>query len=403
MKICFVSYEYPPLIIGGAGVYAVHMAKELAQLGHEVHVISPGIYNQKGDSVEDDVFVHRVPIIHEPFLGAPSFWFSSLRKYPDIYRGMGGFDVVHGNSGIGDLSFFRWRVKGPRVVTTHHLASTAAIHCSFLDRLSPSLETGFPSLISERHVIHRADRIIAVSNFTKNDLIRTHKIPSSRIEVIYNGVSPEGFVFPKEEILRVRASLHLENEIGFLFVGRVDDYRKGLLLLLKAWELFSRKEKSAKLVVVGPGDQTIAKTHARLLDIEESTVFKGYVGNETLNKIYCACDIFVSPSLLEGFGLTLVEAMAAGKPIIAFRVGAIPEIVKDGFNGKTLGSRDPSEFAKAMEFFTRNPECIGRVGSYNRDYASKRFSWKITAVATERVYEELLSDCAKRKNRELPC
>lgn len=113
MKICFVSYEYPPLIIGGAGVYAVHMAKELAQLGHEVHVISPGIYNQKGDSVEDDVFVHRVPIIHEPFLGAPSFWFSSLRKYPDIYRGMGGFDVVHGNSGIGDLSFFRWRGERP--------------------------------------------------------------------------------------------------------------------------------------------------------------------------------------------------------------------------------------------------------------------------------------------------
>ena len=79
MKICFVSFEYPPLIIGGAGVHAVHITRELAKLVHEVHVISPSIDGQEKQTIENNVFVHRIPMIDKRFLRTPSFWFNLAR------------------------------------------------------------------------------------------------------------------------------------------------------------------------------------------------------------------------------------------------------------------------------------------------------------------------------------
>jgi glycosyltransferase involved in cell wall biosynthesis len=380
-------------MLGGAGVYAFHLTKELVRRGHEVHVISPNIEKKETDTVEDGVFVHRIPVINEPLLYIPSFWFSLSKKNNKLCKSEHGFDIHHDNGVIGDVGILRPRLNGQRVVTIHHLQSTFTKHQPLLKGLlSLNLEGAFPSLILARNVVHRADKIIVVSNFTKNDLMQTYKIPSSRIEVVYNGVFPDDFVFRKKEIQNIKGILHLKDEIVFLFVGRINDPRKDLFLLLKAWALLAKKHKSVKLLVVGSGDQTIARTLAKSMCIGENIFFTGHVGNEVLNKIYCACDIFVSPSLLEGFGLTLVEAMAAGKPVIACNSGATREIVTDGINGKVLNNRDPKSLAEAMEFFVLNPECINKIGRSNREYVSKKFDWKTTATLTERTYENLLGD-----------
>src|SRR3990170_9150835 len=152
MRISFVSFEYPPFISGGAGVYALHITRTLAKLGYEVHVMSPTIGKQGACSIKNNVFVHGIPIIYKSFLSAPSFWFNLWKKYDAISKDAGGFDVIHSN-GVSDFSLSKQKVKEPRVVTVHHLARSVAQNMSFMERLFElNGETGLTPIF-EKHVI----------------------------------------------------------------------------------------------------------------------------------------------------------------------------------------------------------------------------------------------------------
>jgi len=391
MRVCFVSFEYPPFSIGGAGVYAVHITRELAKLGHEVHVISPSIKGQEIHSVENDVFVHRIPTVHKRFLSAPSFWFNLARKYVEIRKDAGGFDVLHGN-GVSDFSLLNHQVNEPRVVTIHHLARLVAQNVNLLQRLIDlSGETGFTPMI-EKVVISRADKIIAVSNFTKKTLVSTYNVPPSKIEIVPHGINVGEYLFSKDVLLEFRKLIGLDDYFAFLFVGRLDDPRKNLLFLLRAFRMIDKKlRKSIKLVLVGAGDYLKVKSIAHSFGIEENLILLGYVDDFlTLRRCYGACDVFVSPSLLEGFGLTILEAMAAGKPVIALRRGAIPEIVKHGENGLLVDGDDPRELADAMIFLADHKNIVKQVGKKNREYITRNFSWEKSARLVKHIYESLL-------------
>jgi len=392
MKICFVSFEYPPLTIGGAGVYAVHITRELARLGHEIHVISPSISKHEIHSIEDDVFVHRIPILHQRFLSAPSFWFNLMRKYEAIRRDAGGFDILHGNV-VSDFSLSKRWVKEPRVVTVHHLAHLMAQHSSSLKRLLDlSGEIGVTPTI-ERIVITRAHKIIAVSNFTKETIVSTYNKHPSAIEVIYHGVRSEEYNIPKHEVSKLRDLLGLRNEITFLFVGRLNDKRKNLLLLLRAFKFLLKKTTHpVKLVITGSGEQSRIKALVDSLGLAKNVVLTGYIKDYQLRKIFKVCDIFVSPSVLEGFGLTLLEAMAAGKPVIATKVGGVVEVVKDPENGKLVASGDVEGLTNALMFFIENRELTEEIGEHNKRYAASMFSWEKTAKKTEQVYRDAIVD-----------
>jgi len=386
-----VSFEYPPLSVGGAGVYASHITRELANFGHEVHVISPGVGKKETHSIENNVFVHRIPIIHKYLLSSPLFWFKLVNRYNAICKDAGGFDIFHNNGAIFSLP--KWQVKGNSVVTVHHLARLAARYAPLSQRLLiSSAETGALIPLIEVVVVSRADKIIAVSNFTKKTLISTYNVPPSKIEVILHGINVDEYHFPKDDILSYRKSIGLNDHVAFLFVGRLDDPRKNLPLLLRAFKIIDKNfRKSVKLVLVGAGDHLKVKRIAYSLGIKENLILLGYVDDLTLRKCYSTCDVFVSPSLLEGFGLTILEAMAAGKPIITCRVGVVPEIVRNNIIiGKVIEGRNPVELAEAMTFFADNPELIKKIGESNKKYVIRRFSWERAARETEAVYRKLI-------------
>jgi len=390
MRICFVSFEYPPFMSGGAGVYAVHITRELAKMGHDVHIISPSISGQRTHSVESGISVDRIPIIDKRFLKAPSFWVNLAREFNEIRKDAGGFDILHGN-GDSDFSLFKQRIKEPRVVTVHHLASLVAQNVTHLNRLLDlSGETGFTPII-EKAVISRANRIIAVSNFTKKTLFSTYNVSPSKIEVIPNGINVDEYFFSKDVILKCRKMLGLDDSVAFLFVGRLNDPRKNLPHLLKAFRITCRdRRKRLKLVLVGSGNQLKIKKIVYRLGIEKDVLVLGYVKDSLLRKYYNACDVLVSPSLLEGFGLTILEAMAAGKPVIALNVGAIPELVREGVNGFLIDKQDLRSLANTMSFLADHPDIIESIGVRNREYVANNFSWQKSAKLTERVYKTLL-------------
>jgi len=123
---------------------------------------------------------------------------------------------------------------------------------------------------------------------------------------------------------------NIKNKPTLLFVGRIDDPRKGLDMLIKAFK-FVLVYIDAQLIIVGNGKKE--KIMELAGPIAHYLFFLGYVDDITLKKCYSLCDVYICPSRLEGFGLTILEAFAAGKPVIATNTGAIPELIQNGING----------------------------------------------------------------------
>lgn len=388
MRICFLSFEFPPFVLGGAGIYASNITNELSKLGHEVHVLSPSCNIENGVFRSNSIR-HYIPIAHKRFLNIPSFWLKLVRKYNHICKAVGGFDILHSNV-ISDFSLCNWQVKTPRVVTVHHLSRLVAKKMPLMQRIFDiSSETGFVPLI-EKSVISRSDKIIAVSNYTKNNLISVYDICPSRIKVIHNGINLKEYKTPENEAHDYKKSLGLGDYFTFLFVGRLNDPRKNLPLLLKAFQIICKHRKNVRLVLVGSCVTSNLMETLRILGIENEVHVLGYVDGVTLKKCYSFCDALVSSSLLEGFGLVLLEAMASGKPVVAINGGAVSELVKNHVNGILVENPNPLELANSMTFLVENPDVVKKIGKINIEKASE-FSWAKSAEHTEQVYNSLLT------------
>jgi glycogen(starch) synthase len=392
MKVAFITFEYPPFVQGGAGIYAHNLTKELARLGHEVHVITGKATGGERESVEAGVFVHRIGLLNKPFLAAVSFWFSLRKDFASLENQAGGFDIVHGN-GLSDFSLGQRTVSSPRVITIHHLTSTTlrALGASLAKRVrNVRGESGISSFI-EPLCIRRASRVIAVSQFTKQDIISVYGIPESRIEVIYHGARPENYVFPEENKLRFRSSLGIESQPMILFVGRLVP-RKGVDILLRALPQVIR-EMDVRLVLAGSGNQRDYQQLAQSLGISDKVIFLGHVPDDTLSLLHSSCDLFVLPSRLEGLGIVIIEAMAAGKPIIATNAGGIPELIESGKNGILIEIGEEKELASAIIQMLGDKSLSRAIGENNREKVRERYSWEVAARQAERLYSDLIKKC----------
>jgi len=391
MRIAFITFEYPSFIIGGAGIYATNITRELSKLGHQVVVFTPKFRESKREEYkEDNLEIYETKInLGLPFK-ALQFWLCLPNAIKNFEKEYGLFDIVHFN-GISYAFFKKKLSKAPHIVTIHHLVKDV------IRNNNPSLisrirdiggENGFFVPYVEKRCIKYADKFIAVSNFTKKRIIEIYKVPSDNIEMVYNGIDLNGYTFIKEELKETKKHLNLAEKPIILFVGRVDDPRKGLDLVLKAFKKVLEKI-DAMLLVVGKGDQTKARILAKSLGVSEKVVFTGFVDEATLKKFYAICDVYVCPSRLEGFGLTVLEAMAAGKPIVATNVGAIQEIVKSGENGILVAVNDIDGMSNAICTFLQDKMLAEDVGKINANYVKKKFSWEKNAKEIEQLYMKL--------------
>lgn len=384
MRIAFITFEYPPFINGGAGTYAINVTRELGKLGHEVTVFTPQI-----DSIEyviDNLKVCRIALSDNLPFRALQFWLKLPKTIMNI-ESSNKFDIIHFNG----LSY--WFLKNelseaPNVVTIHHLV-TDTIKCnnlSFISRIKDiSGENSSLMPFLEERCIKCADKIISVSKFTKKQIVETYNINSKKINVIYNGIELKEQKFTEEELEESKKQFNIPQKPIILFVGRVDDYRKGLDLLLGSFKNVLGQTDSI-LLIVGKGDQTKAKTLAISLGIQDDVFFTGFVNEITLRKLYAICNVYVVPSRLEGFGLTALEAMAAGKPVVATNVGAIPEIVK---SGELVELNDINGLSNAVCNLLQNKKLAEDIGTRNAKYVKEHFSWEKAAKETEQIYMQL--------------
>jgi len=235
----------------------------------------------------------------------------------------------------------------------------------------------------------KSSRIIAVSESTKKDAADFLKYPAEKITTIYNGIDKRFFGedgFTRDDVKKAYGILGKY----ILFLGTLEP-RKNLSRLLEAFAHFKKDFPNSadfQLVVAGKKGWLTEEyfQQAEDLGIADDVIFTGYVGGDELKPLYKNAEFFVMPSLYEGFGQTIVEAMACGAPCLVSKVSSIPEIV--GEAALFVDPRDTNGIAKGMAELAGNEELRQSLSATGREQ-SKKFSWEKCAKETLEVYKNV--------------
>lgn len=375
--------------MGGAGVYAEAVTKELVKLGHEVTVFTPNIIETE-DKNSQNLNIIRIDLNKNLPFKALQFWLKLPKVLKDQHK-FKKFDLVHIN-GIS-YGFLKKRLLNiPQILTVHHTVKDAIINNqkSTISRiLDFSGENNFLLPITEKKAVKSVDKIIAVSEFTKKQIVKYYGVKNDKITVIYNGIDKKRLNILDDDLTKFKNNNNLLNKKCVLFVGRIDDHRKGLDLLLKAFKQVLNN-LDAVLIVVGNGNNKKPVEMCKNLGISDNVIFKGFVDESTLQLYYKSCDVYVCPSKLEGFGLTILEALSNGAPVIASNVGAIPEIIKEGENGFLVDAHDSKQLAKRICSILNDKVLKDKIKLNNTVYEPR--SWIKSAEEIQNLYNSLIGE-----------
>ncbi len=374
LKICLLNLDFVPCRSSGLAVYGETLALGLAQAGHRVTVIAARREGLPAQEEIGNIRVHRVPLGRGDWLGYA--WHAGPLASA-LHREQ-AFDIVH----FLDVHF-AYHFRGPFMASLFQSFRQRATSDGGLPYHSnlPSLGTHLvyyhsARWLAEAPAVHRATHLLASSHATADEFAAHYGARPERVTVVPLGIDLSRF--QRRDASALRQRLGLQGAKVLMYVG-FGTPRKGLDYLARAMPMVSA---DARLVLVGRWERAYRTKFYRAVGAARDRVLEiGYVADEDLPLYYSLADLLVFPSLLEGFGLPLVEAMACGSPIIASQVGSIPEIIGPG--GRLVPPRDPTALAEAIDALLRDDalRCsMGRAG----------LSWVLERFGHERMVRETL-------------
>lgn len=283
-----------------------------------------------------------------------------------------------------------FRRERPDIVHTHLFGADAwGKIAAWLARVPVVVSTEHNTWYDESSVKHRmkgmfarlSDRIIAISRAVAQYMVREEHVPEKKISIIRNGVDVDAFV--SLPMPQPRTGM----PVRFLSIGRLEP-QKGFDILLEACSLI--REAAWSLTIVGAGSQLSSlQEQARALAIDQKVQFYGTT--DTVAAVMGEHDVFVLPSRWEGLGLVVMEAMAAGRAVIATRVGGVPESIEHGKTGFLVAPENSQELADALRFAIERRDDMARLGGAARAYAQENCTIGQMVRSYEALYRELLA------------
>jgi glycosyltransferase involved in cell wall biosynthesis len=325
--------------------------------------------------------VHRFP------LGRGLRWWVAPLVVPAAIRRVHaavGFDLLRVHSlryiGPSALAARRWYGLDIPIVSHHH-----HLDPSPLNRLI------------EKRVVEASDRVVVGSEFARRQLAEELGARTDHVSVVHYGVDRRFGPRPASPALRARYGLGGRRVV--LFFGGLKP-RKNLGLLLDAWAALAPRHPDATLLVAGGGPLLAQlRAQARRLGLDRRVVFTGYVAEAEKAEHFNLGDVFFFPSAMEGFGLTVAEAMSSGLPVVASNRGSIPELVVEGEGGFVCEPSGPEAFVEKLSLVLGD-EALGRkLGAANRDRVERLFRWERCVDGTRRVYDRALEDWRRTGGR----
>ncbi|MGA8848994.1 MAG: glycosyltransferase family 4 protein [Dehalococcoidia bacterium] len=375
MRVALVGDEYYP-DIGGASHYAFDLSLQLVKLGIEAVVITHAHPGQPEEEEIAGVKIKRVTglVLNDPHRAVSPLLFHRCHKYIKD----GNFDVVHGLDVYSSMALmvirFAHRHRIPCVLTCHTVMDSPFL--IFLQRAMGL-------------ALSKADRLIAVSQAAAR-FSHSLGFPEKRITVVPNGVDLSCFNGEMDASL-MREELGIGDEPLVVTASRLIK-RKSPALLISAFARVLKVVPDAKLVIAGSGrEEDNLSRQIKSLNIKNSVFMVGGLAKEKVAQLLAAADVFALPSEVESFGLALLEASAAGVPIVCSNSGGVPEVFQDGFNALLYPPGDDNAMAKAIICLIQDGELAKTISANAVETASK-FTWEMAAKRTLRVYEEVLQE-----------
>jgi glycosyltransferase involved in cell wall biosynthesis len=405
LRICLLSYRSNPHC-GGQGVYVRNLSRALTALGHRVDVLA----GPPDPQLDRNIRIYRIPCLdlynpENPFrvpslqelsnpvnflewagvstMGFPEPYTFGLRAYHFLRGKFNRYDIIHDNQ---HLSFGLWAMSRfvPTTATIHHPITIdrkiSVDSVSVYWKKAKALRW-YSFIAMQKQVARKLQHIITVSECAKNDIRRDFHLPENRFTVVPNGINTELF-YPIPEIPRETNRLIVTNS--------ADMPMKGLYHLLHAVAKIAAR-RPIRLVVIGtPKKNGGVVRLIRQLQIGRHITFTGRISYEEFVRQYARSTVAVVPSVYEGFGLPVGEAMACGVPVVSTTGGALPEVVGDA--GLLVPPADSEALARAIITILDHPSHARKLGEAGYQRVQQHFTWKKAAEKTVHVYRKTIRD-----------
>jgi glycogen(starch) synthase len=393
-----VSWEYPPVVVGGLGRHVHHLATALAEAGHEVVVLSrqptgtdPSTHPSSDEIVEGVRVVAAAQDPHEFDFGTDMMAWVLAMGHAMVRVGLSlksrrgtpwRPDVVHAHD---------WLVAHPAIALAEFfdVPLVSTIHATEAGRHSGWVSGPISRQVHaiESWLVHESDSLITCSASMIDEVTELFGPALAETRVIRNGIDAARWPFATRQPRTGPAHL--------MYLGRLE-YEKGVHDLIAALPRIRRTHPGTTLTLAGTGTQTRWLTEqARKHKVLKAVTFAGHLGHDALVSMLHAADAAVLPSHYEPFGIAALEAAATGIPLVTSNVGGLGEAVINGQTGVSFPPRDISALAAAVRAVLDDPAAAQQRAIAARERLNSDFEWHTIASETAQVYL-----AAKRRERE---
>jgi len=407
-RIAFISEHASPLSAiggvdaGGQNIYVGELARQLAKKGYEVDIFTRREDAQLPQCLQ---WANGVRIVHVDAGPARCIPKEQLLPHMGAFRNnMLQFIQQHGiRYKLVHANFFmsaqvaaelKQALHLPFVVTFHALGHIRRLHQGEQDKFPPE------RIAIEEAVIQQADCIIAECPQDKDDLLQHYKAPAGKIAVIPGGVNPDEMYPVDKQIARMRLKLP-PDETVLLQLGRMVP-RKGVDNVIQALSRLEYTGSKVRLLIVGGEEEVCGqgfnpemarlKQLAKDLGVATSVTFTGQRPRDELKYYYAAADLFITTPWYEPFGITPLEAMACGTPVIGANVGGIKYSVQDGKTGLLVPPQQPEVLAQKMGMLLHNKPLLQEMSANAIKRVHTFFTWQRVAHLVHNVYEKVITN-----------
>ncbi|XXG10615.1 glycosyltransferase family 4 protein [Micromonospora sp. SH-82] len=382
-----LSWEYPPVLVGGLGRHVHALSVALAAAGHDVTVVTRHTDGAPLEEYADGVRILRAaedPVTFPLATGSLLAWTMAfnhtLTRAALRATETGAYDVIHAHD---------WLVAHTAITIAQHLdlPLVTTIHATEAGRHQGWLPEEMNRTIHgvEHWLANESDRVIACSGYMREQVSTLFDVPTARVDVVANGVDDRAWHARPRAVASARARFAGDGPlVGY--AGRLV-YEKGVQHLVRAVPSLRQRHPGLRVLIAGDGPyRGELQAEADRLDLGDTVSFTGFLDATQLPAVLGATDATVVPSLYEPFGMIALEAAAAGAPLAVAATGGLAEIVEPGVTGVTFPHSDPDALAGAVDRLLADEVFARRVARSARKMVGRRYGWTAIAERTAATY-----------------
>lgn len=397
MRILMFGWEFPPFNSGGLGTACLGLTRALSRTGHDITFVLPKQLDLKVDYM--DVLFADVPRLRVKAVNSPLAGYLTDHRYrvlmdalPTELSRLYGRDLYEETQRYAEKAYALAKTVDHDVIHAHDwlsfpagMAAKAAsgkplvahVHATEFDRTADGAVN--PAVYEcERAGMHAADTVVAVSHYTKERVGRHYDVADAKLRVVHNGVD-------ERDIRRIGESRLNDHYKVVLFLGRIT-VQKGPDWFLKAARLVLERDRDVMFVIAGAGDmERQVIMDAAAMGIADRIIFAGFRRGDDVDRLYQMADIYVLPSVSEPFGITALEAVQQGTPVIVSKQSGVREVLPDAVQ---VDFWDTRKMADEMLRILSHRDSAKALGQRQRS-ALPGITWDAAAVKLAAIYKEL--------------